>query len=195
MHLSMTFKDAQETINNLHADASKNKPDGIYKELITFLSRIIDALEPDIIQRFFYLFQDIPHLFLALEVIDISRVGVVRERVALIDKPIFVISMEVELNTGDENNGEAVLDLFWSGTKYSFFRCGDSYKPGYYNNDEVKMFHCICNQLLVSWDNECKFYLKCLLHRGGKEVNLLMSDGRNIRAALDSKGNSVKNKS
>jgi len=187
VHLSFTFKDIQKTRASLHTDASQDKPSGIYKELVNYLEKIVGSLSLDLIGRFFYLFEDTPHLFLAIELRDINKANLIKEKADSIKMPDFVDSIKLDLNTSDEGNGEEALDLFWAGTKYAFFRCNDTYKPGYYNNDEVKMFHCISNQLFVSWENEIIFYLRCLLHRGVKEVNAQMVNGRNIQAKLDDK--------
>ncbi len=185
IHYSFIFKDHQKTIAALHSDAIKDKPDGIYRELVSYLKKVVDSVLPDLIYRYFYLFQDNPHLFLALELKDKSSIDLVKTRVDQVDMPNFMESMKIDLNTGDEGNGEEALDFFWAGTKFAFLRVSDAYKSGYYNNDEVKILHCFCNQLFVSWDNEAVFYLKCLLHRGAKEVNVQMTNGRNIQAKLD----------
>lgn len=184
IHLSLTFKNSQKTVADLHNDAIKDKPDGIYRELVNYLQKVVDSLVPDLVYRYFYLFEDKPHLFLALELKDPIS-DLLKTKIDPIDMPNFIDSMKIDLNTGDEGNGEVALNFFWAGTKFAFSRVSDTYKPGYYNNNEVKLLHCFSNQLFVSWDNEAVFYLKCLLHRGAKEVNVQMTNGRNIQAKLD----------
>jgi hypothetical protein len=166
IHLSVNFKDYQATLLQLHNDAAQAKPAGIYKELIAYLKSIIDLLSPDLVRRYFFLFEPNPHLFLALELKDVKDIDLVKEKINQLTKPAFIGSIQTDMNTGDENNGEEAVDFFCAGARYALHRIGDSYKPGYENNDEVKLVHCLCNQLVATQGNEINFYFKCLQHRG-----------------------------
>lgn len=165
-HLSINFKDFQKTAVALREDAAKDKPDGIYKDLLLYLKAVIEVLSPGIIDRYFFLFEPNPHLFLALELKNGVNIDSIESKLAKIGRPDFIETSKIDDNTGDENNGEMAVDFFYMGSKYAIHRVGDGYKPGYGNNDEVKLMHCFCNQLFVDWSQEINFYFKCLQHRG-----------------------------
>jgi len=103
-------------------------------------------------------------------------IDLIRDKVSQIKKPNFIDSTEIELNSGDEGNGEAAIDFFYIGTKYSFFRISDDYKLGYNNNDETKLVHCFCNQLFFDWNHEIEFYVNGIFLRGAKSVEVKMND-------------------
>jgi len=165
IHLSVKFENFEDTILRLHNDAAQDKPTGIYKDLVCYLKEMVDSVS-SFINRYFYLFEPNPHLFLALEVNDLKDTETIKNKISQIQKPDFIDSVKIDLNTSDEGNGEAAIDFFYIGTKFAFFRISDDYKPGYYNNDEVKLVHCFSNQLFVTHNNEVNFYLNCLRHRG-----------------------------
>lgn len=167
IHLSLNFKNYEEMKVKLHDDvAPQEKPGGIYKELIHYLKNIVDSLLPNLLNRYFFLFESNPHLFLALEINDIKDIDLIKKKVNQIEVANFIDSVKIDLNSSDENNGEAAIDFFHMATKYAFFRISENYKPGYNNNDEIKLVHCLCNQLFCDWNNEIIFYIKCLQHRG-----------------------------
>lgn len=176
MHLELNF-------NN--QDFSKQafpqrKPEGTYKELIIYLNQVVNSLSA-LINRYFFLFEPNPHLFLALEVKDINDYESAKGEISKITKPAFVASLEVKFNTGDGNHPEGALDFFCASTKYAFFRATDAYIPGYYKNDETKLIHCYCNQLFASQSGELFFLLKCAFNRGilklGDVIQALRSSG------------------
>jgi len=166
IHLSVNFIDYQATLAQLHNDAAQAKPAGIYKELMAYLKNVVDLLSPDLIQRYFFLFEPNPHLFLAMELKNAKDVDLIKAKVAQTNKPAFIESAQIDTNTGDANNGEAAVDFFHAGSRYAFHRIEDDYAPGYEHNDEVKLVHCLCNQLFATQLHEINFYFKCLQHRG-----------------------------
>lgn len=167
IHLNLTFKDCDKVSERFRGEAFPGKrPEGVYLELVSYLKGVVETLSPSLIDRYFYLFEPNPHLFLALEVRDIKDMESVRKMIKEIEKPDFIASTAITENSGDEGNGEAAIDFFNAGTKYAFSRIGKDYKPGYYNNDEVKLVHCLGNQLFGRPDTELLFYLKCAVNRG-----------------------------
>ncbi len=165
IHLSINLDNYEKTIMKLHNDAIQEKPTGIYKDLICYLEDVVNSSK-ELINRYFYLFEPNPHLFLALEVKDEKNIELIKNKIKDIKKPNFIASITIDINTKDESNGQAAVDFFYAGTKYAFFRVSDNYKPGYTNNNEVKLVHCFANQLFVTNINEIKFYVRCLQHRG-----------------------------
>lgn len=162
IRLDLFFKDIDKTMGLMRDDAIQEKPAGIYRELILYLKRLVDALSPEFINRYFYFFEPRPHLFLALEVKDRKNMDLIRDKIAKVEKPDFVESATVDASINEGGDGECAIDFFHAGTKYAFFRAGESYKPGYKNNDEKKLVHCFCNQLFVEPAGEVEFYKKCL---------------------------------
>lgn len=154
-------------------DAEKEKPVGVYKDLISYIKKIADSLAPSLIGRYFYLSELAktetmrPHFFLALEVKKAKSVGLIKSRINAIERPLFIKSTEYQEDAGTANHPDAVLDFFYAGTKYAFYRISDSYKVGYRNNDETKMAHCFCNQLFMP---EAIFYAKCLRQNCGAHL-------------------------
>ena len=165
IHVNILFKDIERTLQELHSDAGKEKPVDAYKELMLYLMDIVNSLSSNL-ERYFFLFEPDPHLFFALELKDSSIVEKMKEIVALIKCPGFIEKVSVQEDTKDEANGETALDFYHVGTKHAFRRVSDDYKGGYYNNNEVKLVHCLSNQLFVTQKNEIEFYLNCLKHRG-----------------------------
>jgi len=106
IHLSVNFKDYQATLSQLHNDAAQAKPAGIYKELIAYFKSVVDLLSPDWVQRYFFLFEPNPHSFLAMELKNVKDVDLIKIKVAQTNKPAFIESAQININTGDEDNGE-----------------------------------------------------------------------------------------
>jgi hypothetical protein len=172
MHLELNFKG----IDFSKEAFPQKKPEGAYKELITYLKNTVGS-SSDLINRYFFLFEPNPHLFLALEVKDANDFESIKDKINKIAKPTFIASYEIKFNTGDENHPEGALDLFCASTKYAFFRITDDYNTGYNNNDETKIIHCFCNQLFYDWDNEIRFYIKGLFLRGVEKISF-QKDGK-----------------
>ncbi len=120
---------------------------------------------PDLIKRYFFLFEPKPHLFLALEVKDINNFELIKNKISQIQRPNFIASYEIKENTGDDGHNEVVLDLFYAYARYVLFRITDDYKPGYYKHDETFLVHCFLNPLFASTYSEMVFHLKCATER------------------------------
>ncbi|MBI5145518.1 MAG: hypothetical protein HZA27_04985 [Candidatus Omnitrophica bacterium] len=163
IHLSLNFQDCQKL-----ADGSfpQKKPAGIYKALILYLKKVIEALGPRLIRRYFFLFEPQPHLFLALELKDARHLDLIKDKIKQIKKPKFIASSRIDLDTRDGLKDDPKIDFLCAGTRYIFYKAGADYKPGYYNFDEVKLVHCFGNPLFASSRNELLFYLKCAYCRG-----------------------------
>ena len=162
IHLDIYFKDVKETMLRMSHEAIRDKPKGTYVKLMAYLKKTVDSLLPGYIGRYFFLFEPRPHLFLALEVKDMKKIEAIKRKILRIEKPGFIASANIMLNTGDGGHPETVLDFFYAGTKYAFFRASPSYKPGYKNHDETKLIHCFSNQLFIEPKNEIAFHKKCL---------------------------------
>jgi len=166
IHLNLQLRNFDVLDKPLYSSCRpQEKPSGVYKELIGYLKKIVSIL-PGLINRYFYLFEPKPHLFLALELKDMKKLNLIKNKIKRVKKPNFIESAEIQLDTRDESNTEAAIDFFQEGTRYAFFRVGSSYKPGYAHNDETKLVHCFCNQLFFNWENEIDFYGRCLRYRG-----------------------------
>lgn len=176
MHLELKFKNYDSLAKGFSNEASpQKKPEGSYKELIVYLKKVVESLSKiELINRYFFLFEPNPHLFLALEVKDTNDFKSIKEKIEKIVRPNFIDSYEIKFNTGDGGHPEGALDLFCASAKYAFFRVSDNYKPGYNNNDETKIIHCFCNQLFYNWGNEIKFYINGLFLRGANKVTVEM---------------------
>ncbi|MGE5197749.1 MAG: hypothetical protein ACM3IL_04520 [Deltaproteobacteria bacterium] len=162
IHLELYFKDYNEITEGIFP---QQKPNQKYKELIRYLKAVIDNLS-GLIDRYFFLFEQVPHLFLSLEVKDMNNIELVKRKITSIGEPLFVESSEIKLRTGDGGHPGPVIDFFKASSNYAFFRADPDYRPGYYNHDETKLIHCFCNQLFVTWENEKLFYAKGLFLRG-----------------------------
>ena len=157
----------KELSKQLLDDAEKEKPIGIYKDLISYIKKIVDSLSSNLIDRYFYLSEldktekMKPSLFLALEVKDKKNVNLIKSKIKEMDteRPDFIISTEYKEDAGSADHPEEVLDFFYGGTKYTFFRISEKYERKYEKNDETKMVHCFCNQLFIP---EVVFYAKRL---------------------------------
>jgi len=171
MHLELNFK----AIDFSKEAFPQKKPEGPYKELITYLNQVVNSVS-GLINRYFFLFEDNPHLFLALEIINTDNFESIKDKINKIANPTFIDSYKIKFNTGDENHPEGTLDLFCASTKYAFFRITDDYSAGYNNNDEAKIIHCFCNQLFATWNNEAIFYLKGLFLRGALPFNMMVKN-------------------
>lgn len=159
IHLNLRVENYDRIIKELHDSATpQRKPEGIYKELITYLKKIVDSLSSNLINRYFYFFEPNPLLFLALEVKNMKAINSIRDKISQIKAPNFIETIDFDLDCHDEGNGKAAIDFFHTGAKYAFFRVGKYYKPRYHSNDEIKLMHCFCNQLFVTIENETKFY-------------------------------------
>ena len=162
----------------LSSGLPQNKPEGKYRQLILFFKQIVEELlMQSLVNRYFYLFEPNPDAFLAVELRDASHLDFITSVLNNIEKPQFINSLKLKINSDDHTNGEAALDFLYAGTKYAFFRIGPDYEPKYENNDECKMVHCFCNQLFVGHDKEKLFYMHCLEYRGAR---FEMKDGKII---------------
>ncbi len=164
IHLNFSFNDYLIFTHKLHDDLKQDPPRGPYKELMAYLKKIVDALQ-GLVFRYFFLFEGDdpgPHLFLALEIKSTDQTEKIKNIVSGVESPSFVASLYIKQNSGDESNGEAVLDFFHATTKYAFYRIGSHYKPGYENNDPAKLVHCFCNQMFFSHEHERLFHSKFL---------------------------------
>ena len=170
IHLNLFFKNWQQvTLQTISENARVGeKPSGFYRDLVSYLDKVIHALPEEDIGRYFFLFEPNPNLFMAIEHKNDKNLDVLERNIKGIDRPNFIESIDIKRDTGDEGHAKAVLDFFHASTKYAFYRISQSYQPGYENNDEVKLVHCFCNQLYVDSNNEINFYQKCLEHRGLK---------------------------
>lgn len=177
MHLELNFNNYDSLARNFSKEAApQKKPEGSYKELIIYLQKIVNCLS-GLINRYFFLFEERPHLFLALEVKDIKDYETIKEKIEHTNKPNFIASHEIKFSTADGNHPEKALDLFCASAKYAFFRITDDYKPGYSENDEAKIIHCFCNQLFSGdWNNEKIFYLKGLFLRGALPFDIMVKN-------------------
>ena len=140
-------------------------PKGKYLELVQYIKAIVES-QNKYINRFFWLFEDTPHLFLALEYKSkIPSNNAILEKIRTISKPSFIIVSSNIQNGRDEINGNHALDIWHAASKFAFYRCSKDYKPEYLSCDENKIIHCFSNTNFVSWENESCFYVTGLLQR------------------------------
>ncbi len=165
VYLSVMFKDVDRNMVVLAEDAARQNPDGRFRELIRYLKAVVDRLTPGLVNRYFYLFESNPHLFLALEVNDREKIKEVTQKVQAIITPGFIQSAKIDA-TVDVGDPDAAIDFFCAGTKFSFFRISEEYKSAYENNGIAKMVHCFCNQMYITHPSEFMFYVKRLQDYG-----------------------------
>lgn len=183
--LSLYFKNLEKVIKQLSLDAHQNKPVGIYKELISYLKKVVDALSPDLIDRYYYFFEPEPHLFLALELKDRRDIKRAEEIIKGINKPDFVDKIKIALSVSEGGDPQAAIDFFHAGTKFAFLRINDEYVSSYQSNDVAKLVHCFCNQMFVERLPELMFYVK-RLQDNSVPIRAEVRDNR-IMIALDKK--------
>ena len=157
----------------------KGKPTGVYKQLIAYFKKVVDYYGPHL-NRFFFLFEDKPHIFLALEFKE--KIKIEKSPIAL---PRFFASLEI-VDSDDSTNGEHAVDMFHASAKFAFYRCSKAYEPKYLKCDENKLIHCFCNSNFVSWENEINFYLVGLLQRG-VNAGLILNLAKQLKHTYDYK--------
>ena len=170
IHLILKVKDDKAIIKQLIEDATKDKPTGIYKDWICYLKKIVDSLSPELINRYFYLFEFMPgnpHLFLALDIKKTEDIPLINDKISKVGRPSLIESAVLDQRPHVKNEREAALDFYCAGTRYAFFRVTNDYEPGYLNSDETKMAHCFCNQMFIP---EKLFYIKCLEQNCGIRI-------------------------
>ena len=141
------------------------QPYGEYYELVDYIRWIVQRLGGKI-ERFFFLFEDEPHLFLALEFKEDPSQLEILTMLSEVERPYFV-KVDFQMTNGhDEENGEHALDMFYASSRFALWRCSKEYASHYLGNNENKIIHCFCNMNFVSWKRESVFYMVGLLQRG-----------------------------
>lgn len=166
IHLNLYFN-MRNWDKVLAQDSNYHKyPKGKYLELIKYIQAIVEN-QKEYINRFFFLFEEEPHLFLALEYKeDKPDANTILNNIKNISCPLFIrISANITFGN-DEDNGDRAIDLWYASAKFAFWRCSKEYRPLYLSCDENKVIHCFCNSNFVSWENESRFYMTGLLQRG-----------------------------
>jgi len=102
------------------------------------------------INRKFYLYEDIPHCFLALELKSISYLPTIDRIVRRIQKPKFIYKMWINVLAGnDASNGDGFLDILNAFTDFYLFKR---------DNRITHIIHCCMEFMMQSRQDECKFY-------------------------------------
>ena len=167
MQVQLYFTNYNEIGRQISATASEDKPGYEYKELVKYLQQIVEEFKPN---RFFFLFEDNPHLFLAMEFPKVSNtdkeVGKFYKRLIRIKRPYFVKEVGVRMNTADQANRNYAIDMYHAAAKYAFHRISKRYINEYNHGNENKVLHCLCNTWVCSWNNEASIYYTGLMQRG-----------------------------
>jgi hypothetical protein len=180
MHVIFRPKDYMALLGRFYNEAfPQTKPGGSYKKLISYFKDIVDSLSPDLISRYFFLFQFVkgnPHIALSLEANDKNHISQIQKRIEQIKIPEFIepidssnatIKSYYNLDSHDEGNGEAAVDFFHAAAKFIFYRISPKYEPGYNKIDETKVIHCFANPLFgANPYSEILLYMKCAHARG-----------------------------
>ena len=142
-------------------------PGGYYRDLVMIFRLMIGRLGKKVV-RYFWLFEDIPNVFLSIELNENrgeESVQEARRAVGGILIPAWLQCFKI-LEAPEESNGEHALQVFCAGANFAMFRAFDNdYKPHYSANDEHKIIHCFCNTNFVTWEAERRFYFTGLLQR------------------------------
>lgn len=112
------------------------------------LTEFITQCKP-YIRRKFFLYEDIPHCFIALEVKkekDIKRIG---SFCSILKSPFIYKAYLNKADATDVDNGEGFLDVLNAMTEFYLFRK---------DNRITHIIHCCMEFMLPSRQAECKFY-------------------------------------
>ncbi len=102
------------------------------------------------INRKFYLYEDIPHCFLALEIKNNFCLSLIKKIIKKIKKPDFIYKMYLNtIDATDEANGEGFLDILNAFTDFYLFKR---------DNRITHIVHCCMEFMTQSRQSECEFY-------------------------------------
>ena len=112
------------------------------------LAKFIKKCQP-YIRRKFFLYEDIPHCFLALEVKDKKDIPKISAFCRMFSAPFIYKAYYNPKADGDENNGEGFLDILNAMTDFYLFKK---------DNRITHIIHCCMEFMLQSRQMECEFY-------------------------------------
>jgi len=155
LHIDFWFQRGK----NWRTDYYLNKKEqGDFEELLTDL---IKRLSPS---RKFYLYEDIPSCFLALEDVDIEEAKRIIRR---IKRPyIYKCFVNLDKQNDDKANGEGFLNILNAFTDFYLFKK---------DNRITHIVHCCMEFMLQSRQKECEFYQNMAINyqiaiRKGKKI-------------------------
>lgn len=157
MHINFWFNGGQDL------DESKNK------RMRQYIASLCDHLDP-YIKRFYYLYEDNPHLYLALELKDKCYNGRIIEILTDHYRPQFIKRVTNRFETNEASNGDLFLNILSSYCKsiVSYSENIHIQQPG-----RIKgltklhhITHCIFDMIFGSRKEEIKFYKKQLSYYG-----------------------------
>jgi hypothetical protein len=102
-----------------------------------------------LVKRKFYLYEDIPHCFLALEIDnkDKAKIDKIRQKIFVAD---YIYKTLLNDKAGsDKGNGEGFLDIINAFTDFYLFKC---------DNRITHIIHCCMEFMMQSRQSECEFY-------------------------------------
>ncbi len=115
------------------------------------LGDIINILKP-FIRRKFFLYEPVPHCFLAIEVRVSIFIPIIKFIIKRINKPSFVSYIKVNLKAGnDVGNGNGILNIWNAFTDFYLF---------HRDNKISHVIHCCIEPILGTRKGECDFYQK-----------------------------------
>lgn len=142
IHIDFWFRDC-----NFRVDKYLNKKK--QTEFEKLLADFITKCKP-FIKRKFYLYEDLPHCFLALEIKSIGYLLKIEKLIQAIKKPEFIYKMQINTTAGDDaNNGEGFLDILNAWTDFYLFKK---------DNRITHIVHCSMEFMMQSRQTECTFY-------------------------------------
>ncbi len=117
-------------------------------EFNNLLAKFISKCQP-YINRKFFLYEDIPHCFLALEVKDIKDIPKIVSLTKILKADFIYKAQYNALVGGDEGNGEGFLNVLNAMTDFYLF-----------HKDQriTHIIHCCMEFMLQSRQSECEFY-------------------------------------
>lgn len=119
------------------------------KQFEQLLANFIIQCRP-YINRKFYLYEDIPHCFLALELKNIFYLPKINQLIQKINKPEFIYKMIINTTAGDDRaNGEGFLNILNAFTDFYLFKK---------DNRITHIIHCCMEFMTQSRQKECEFY-------------------------------------
>jgi len=171
VHYNLYFKDYER---------QKFLSEKRWKEVMLHLKAILEAVAPHV-NRYFFLFEPDPHLFLALELKKDVTLEDIAKEIGIIwavgggGKNLSnVKDYYFTHHTGDDANGEHQVNFYKASSDYAIWKAtSKKYKYGYDFQDESKMLHCFWNMQGKNNTQELLEYFNCALHRGAYVIDYL----------------------
>ncbi len=141
-------------------DGSRKHKFDNYSSLMVYVFDMVKSL--DLWDNFFFLFEEDPTFMVQL---DFRNLQIVQKYIT--KNPYEYAWLDAKFIDKPQEKNLYAIDFFKLGSRHAIYKVLDKeYKDEYLYPNFVKIFHCLCNQSLQTWEAERQFYYKCLIHRG-----------------------------